>query len=54
MKVIGIRFDNNNYMNLKINDEEITELYMLDSEGNKIDYTVTKVSKRKAKKSEEV
>lgn len=52
MKNAGIRFDNDIYLNVAIEDGNIT-LYTVDAEGNKEEYTVTKANKRRSKNTEE-
>lgn len=52
MNTAGIRFGNDIYINVTIEDGNIT-LYTVDGEGNKEDYTVTKANRRRTKKDTE-
>lgn len=49
MKVAGIRFDNDTYLNVSVTDDGI-ELFIIDAEGNKVEYTVSKKSRAKSGK----
>ena len=49
MKNAGIRFDNETYLNVNVNDEGI-ELYIIDGEGNKKEYTVTEKTEGRSRK----
>ena len=51
-KTAGIRFDNDIYLNVAIEDGNIA-LYTVDAEGNKTNYTVAKENRRKSKNTEE-
>ena len=47
MKSAGIRFNNDEFINVTVTGEGI-EIYTIESEGNKKEYTVTEKNKRKA------
>ena len=47
MKSAGIRFSNDEYLCVNVTDEGI-ELYTIDAEGNKTEYTVTEKNRKKA------
>lgn len=45
----GIRFNNNEYVNISIDGETI-DIYVIDKNGNKIEYTATKKTTKKTTK----
>lgn len=52
MKSAGIRFNNDEYLCVNVTDEGI-ELFTIDADGNKKEYTVTEKNRKKAKAGEE-
>ena len=52
MMIGAIRFDKENYISVSITDDGI-ELFTIDGEGNKKEYTVTEKNTRKSKKESE-
>ena len=48
-KTAGIRFNDDIYLNISVDNEKAITLYIVDADGVKTDYTVTKTSKRKSK-----
>ena len=52
-KTAGIRFDADIYLNISVDEENTITLYTVDADGVKTEYTVTKTTKRSAKKKSE-
>ena len=48
-KTAGIRFNDDIYLNISVDEKNAITLYTVDADGVKTEYTVTKTSKRKNK-----
>ena len=51
MKIAGIRFDSDTYINVTITEDGI-EIFTVDSEGNKTEHTVSKKNRNRSKKED--
>ena len=52
MKMAGVRFTNKEYLNISITEDGI-ELYTIDEDGNKKEYTVTEKTEGRSRKGKE-